>query len=94
MCSAVTSACSARRAVASSSRKVAVWAAWNQYFGYALAVERHDGQRRRFRYRVGQRQLHAILGQLRGEELAERVGGEVTQEAAGLAQPGDGPGRS
>ena len=42
---------------------------------------------------AGNGQLHSVLGQLPGEDLAERVSGEAAQEARGLTQPGDGPGR-
>ena len=89
----MTSACNACCAVGWSSTKVAVWATWNQYSGtprppsatMASAVGSADP--------VRDGQLHPVLGQLPGEDLAERVGGEAAQETCGLTQPGDGTGR-
>ena len=51
---------------------------------YAHAAERHDGQRRRFRDPARDGQIHAVLDQLFGEQVAERVGGEAAQETGGL----------
>ena len=54
--------------------------------GYALAVERHDGQRRRLWNRIGQGQLYPVLDQLR-DEGAGRTGRRRSGPGSGWARP-------